>query len=132
MPAAPNRRRFPRSAAPDMMWRMSVAAPRRRLLLALATNERWERAIRAMPGGERLAYRWARPYVAGARLADALARAHRLASEGLASSIDLFGESVADPVEADRVTDEYVVLAAALDQAPNDCFLSIDLSHIGL
>jgi proline dehydrogenase len=115
-----------------MMWRMSVAAARRRLLFALATSARWERTIRAIPGGERMAYRWARPYVAGARLADALARAHRLASEGLASSIDLFGESVADPLEADRVSDEYVVLAGALDQAPDDCFLSIDLSHIGV
>ena len=115
-----------------MMWRMSVAAARRRVLLALATSARWERAIRAIPGGEPMAYRWALPYVAGARLPDALARVHLLASEGLASSIDFFGDSVADPLEADRVTDEYVVLAAALDQAPNDCFLSIDLSHIGL
>jgi proline dehydrogenase len=115
-----------------MIWRVSIATARRRLLFALATSARWEGAVRAIPVGERMAHRWARPYVAGTRLADAVARAHRLASEGLASSIDLFGESVADPLEADRVSDAYVVLARALDQAPDDCFASIDLSHIGV
>jgi proline dehydrogenase len=111
---------------------VSVAAAPRRLLFALATSPAWERAVRALPGGERAAYRLARPYIAGTRLEDALASAHRLAAEGLASSIDLFGESVSDPTEADRVADDYVALARTLDQAPENTFLSIDLSHIGL
>jgi len=115
-----------------MIHRVSVATAPRRLLFALATSAACERAIRALPGGERSAYRLARPYVAGTRLEDALACARRLAAEGLASSIDFFGESVSDPIEADRVADDYVALARTLDQAPENTFLSIDLSHIGL
>jgi len=115
-----------------MIHRVSVATAPRRLLFALATSASCERAIRALPGGERSAYRLARPYVAGTRLEDALACARRLAAEGLASSIDFFGESVSDPIEADRVADDYVALARTLDQAPENTFLSIDLSHIGL
>jgi proline dehydrogenase len=104
----------------------------RRIRLALATSRRWERAVRSFPGGEQAAYRLARRHVAGARLEDALACARRLAADGLASSIDFFGESVSDRVEADRVADHYLALAHALDDAPEDTFLSIDLSHIGL
>ena len=107
-------------------------APLRRLVLALATSESWERAVRAFPRGERTAYRLAGPYVAGTRPRDAIACAHRLATEGLASSIDFFGESVSDPIEADEVAHDYIALAHALDEAPQNTFLSIDLSHIGL
>jgi proline dehydrogenase len=100
--------------------------------LALATSVGWERAVRALPGGERSAYRLARRYVAGTRPEDALACAHRLAAAGLSTSIDFFGENVSDPIEADRVTDHYVALGRALEEAPTDTFLSVDLSHIGI
>jgi len=89
----------------------------RRVLFALATSAGWERAVRALPGGERGAYRLARRYVAGTRPQDALACAHRLAAAGLASSIDFFGENISDPIEADRVTDHYVALPVT--QAPH-------------
>jgi proline dehydrogenase len=111
---------------------VSVPLIARRVLLALATSAGWERAVRALPGGESGAYRLARGYVAGTRPQDAFACAHRLAAAGLASSIDFFGENVSDPIEADRVTDHYVALAQALGRAPENTFLSIDLSHIGL
>lgn len=114
------------------MFRVSVAAAPRRVLFALATSAGWERAVRVLPGGERSAYRLARRYVAGTRVEDALACAYRLAAEGLASSIDFFGESISDPIQADRVADDYVALARTLEQAPENAFLSIDLSHIGL
>jgi proline dehydrogenase len=100
--------------------------------LALATSAGWERAVRALPGGERGAYRLASRYVAGTRLEDALACAQRLAAAGLASSIDFFGENVADPAEADGVTEHYVALAQTLERTSENTFLSIDLSHIGL
>jgi proline dehydrogenase len=115
-----------------IIHRVSVAVTARRVLLALAMSEELERAVHALPGGERGAYRLARRHVAGTRPPDALACAHRLAAVGLASSIDFFGENVSDPVEADRVTDHYVALARSLEQAPGNTFLSIDLSHIGL
>lgn len=100
--------------------------------LALATSSAWERAVSAAPGGRWVAYRLSRSYVAGPTVDDALARAHRLAEHGLSSSIDLFGERVTDPAEADRVTDDYVALAQTLQRAPASAWLSIDLSHIGL
>jgi proline dehydrogenase len=103
----------------------------RRVLFAAATSERWEQFVRVLPGGERLAYRLASRYVAGTRLEDALACADRLAEQGLACSIDFFGEDVVDPLRADHVADRYVELARRLDRVP-DAFLSIDLSHIGL
>jgi proline dehydrogenase len=111
---------------------VSVALTARRFLLTLATSGGWERTVRAIPGGERSAYRRASRYVAGIQREDALACSHRLAAAGLASSIDFFGENVSDPVEADRVTDHYVALAQTLERAPEDTFLCIDLSHIGL
>jgi proline dehydrogenase len=123
---------MPRVAVASIIHRVAVAVTARRVLFALATSAGWERAVRALPGGERAAYRLARGYVAGTRREDALARAHRLAAAGLASSIDFFGENVSDPVEADSVTDHYLVLAQALERAPENTFLSIDLSHIGL
>jgi proline dehydrogenase len=111
---------------------VSIAVSARRALLALATSPGWERAVRALPGGERVAYRLARPYVGGTQIEDALSCAHRLAAADLASSIDFFGENVRDPIEADGVTDHYVALAQALARGPANTFLSVDLSHIGL
>jgi proline dehydrogenase len=111
---------------------VSLAVAARRVLAALVTSAGWERAVRALPGGERGAYGLARRYVAGTRRDDALSCAHRLAAAELASSIDFFGENVCDPIEADGVADHYVALAQTLERAPADTFLSIDLSHIGL
>jgi proline dehydrogenase len=65
-------------------------------------------------------------------LSRARARACRLGGAGLASSIDFFGENISDPIQADRVTEHYVALAQRLEQARENTFLSIDLSHIGL
>ena len=84
----------------------------RRPLFALATSERFERAVRRSWRGEMLAYQLASRYVAGRTTDDALATAHRLAEQGVLSSIDLFGEGVEDPREADRVAEAYVELAA--------------------
>lgn len=115
-----------------MIRPVPVAAVPRRLLFALATTSSWERAVRAVPGGERTAWRLATRYVAGTRLDDALGCADGLSRDALACSVDLFGEQVSDPVEADRVADEYVALARDLARFPDGTFLSIDLSHIGL
>jgi proline dehydrogenase len=103
----------------------------RRLLFSAATSERWEQCVRALPGGEAYAYRLASRYVAGTRLQDAIVCTDRLAGQGLACSIDFFGESVCEPRQADQVADRYVELARTLDRTP-DTFLSIDLSHIGV
>jgi proline dehydrogenase len=103
----------------------------RRVLFAFATSDRFERAVRAAPGGEGLAYRFAARYVAGLSVDDALATARRLADQGIVSSIDLFGERVSDPRAADRVADAYVELARRLEEAPAGTWLALDLSHVG-
>ena len=89
--------------------------------------------MRSAPGGETLAYQLASRYFAGVTIEDALATAHRLAAQGVLSSIDFFGENVFDPVEADRVTDEYLALAGRIaTEAPAGTYLSLDLSHVAL
>jgi proline dehydrogenase len=104
----------------------------RRPLFALATSDRFERAVRRVPRGEPIAYRLASRYVAGRTTEEALGTARRLADSGVLSSIDFFGERVSDPAEADRVTDAYVSLAGRLREAGPDAYLSLDLSHIAL
>ena len=104
----------------------------RRPLFALATSERFERAVRWSWRGEMLAYHLASRYVGGRSTDDALATAHRLAEQGVLSSIDLFGEGVEDPREADRVAEAYVELAGCVSDAPPGTYLSLDLSHVGV
>jgi proline dehydrogenase len=104
----------------------------RRPMFALATSDRFERAVRGSSRGEALAYRLASRYVAGLTAEDAFATASRLAERGVLSSIDFFGERVSDPAEADRVTEVYVSLAQRLGNAPPRTYLSVDLSHLAI
>jgi len=104
----------------------------RRPLFALATSDRFERAVRATWRGEMFAYHLAARYVAGLTVDDALTTARGLAATGVLSSIDLFGENVADPVKAERTAEAYVELAGRLSEAPPGTYLSLDLSHLGL
>jgi proline dehydrogenase len=104
---------------------------RRRVLFHLATNPIYERAILVAPGGRERAWRSARRYVAGERLEDAVAVARALAADGIAATIDLFGERVGDAGHAARVADAYVELAGALAATPPETWLALDLSHVG-
>jgi proline dehydrogenase len=104
----------------------------RAVVFLLATSEGFERAMKCLPGGRALAWRFASRYVAGRSSADALQVARQLLEQGHGVSVDLFGERVADAAVADRVLAEYLQLAAALPAAPADVWLSVDLSHLGL
>jgi proline dehydrogenase len=105
----------------------------RELLLHLATSSRLERVVKAAPGGERAAWHAASRYVAGRSVGDALTAARALLADGHAVSIDLFGERVDDPAVADRVTIEYVALAArSVELGTDRAWLSVDLSHLGV
>jgi proline dehydrogenase len=112
----------------------------RTLLLHLATSRRLERAVRATPGAERAAWRAAHRYVAGETRADAIRTAGTLIASGHSVSIDRFGEHVEDAAEADRVTGEYLALAAAIDAPGNPLcepsadrtWLSVDLTHLAV
>lgn len=92
-----------------------------------------ETAVRRVPGVLDGAWRRAGVrYVAGPDAASALAVAHRLDAIGIAASIDLFGERVADRRRVLAVVDDYLRLAATLvTAAPGGTWLSLDLSHVG-
>ncbi len=110
----------------------------RAILFRLATSERLERAVRRAPSGERLAWRAAARYVAGPDAKAAVQRARDLAADGIAASLDLFGELVRDPAEADRITADYLALAGQLAAPPEgaslppDTWLAVDLTHLAL
>jgi proline dehydrogenase len=102
------------------------------ILFRLATSTRLERAARAAPLGERLAWRAASRYVAGTTAAAAAQVARELRDRGMDSSIDQFGELVQDTATAERVAASYLGLADQVNALPADTWLSIDLSHLGL
>lgn len=103
----------------------------RTLLFRLATSTTWERAVRATPVGERVAGRLAARYIAGAA-EEAFAIARQLRARGVATSIDYFGELVADVRTAEAVATAYDDLAARLTGEGDGTWLAIDLSHLGL
>ncbi|TFV57566.1 proline dehydrogenase [Geodermatophilus sp. DF01-2] len=104
----------------------------RAVLFRLATSERFERAVRALPGGETRTWQAARRYVAGRTRDEALATTAEVLHRGHAVSVDLFGELVREPALADRVVDDYRRLVAALPLPPADVWLSVDLTHLAL
>ncbi|MEV4123627.1 proline dehydrogenase family protein [Nocardia sp. NPDC049707] len=104
----------------------------RAILFRLATSVVVEQAVRAVPRGADLAWRAASRYVAGATAADAVRVAGELRARGVAASIDQFGELVDDPRVAHQVADDYLRLADDLAALPQDVWLSVDLSHLGL
>ncbi len=102
------------------------------MLFRLATSERFERAVKGLPGGEANAWRSASRYVAGRTRAEALPTTADLLDRGHGVSIDLFGELVRDSATAARVAEDYLSLAAVLPAPPADVWLSVDLSHLAL
>lgn len=103
----------------------------RRLLYALATSRRFERVVRGVRPFERAAYRSAQHYVAGTNLTDALAAIRRLRADGLAGSLDFFGESETDSDAVDEVVHSYERAAAAIS-SDDDVYLEVVPSHLGL
>jgi proline dehydrogenase len=104
----------------------------RAILFRLATSVRFERAVRALPHGERLAWRAASRYVSGTDATDAFRVARQLSERGVHASIDQFGEQVRDIAVAERIAADYQRLADELIGLPEDVWLSVDLSHLGL
>jgi proline dehydrogenase len=104
----------------------------RAVLFRLATSTRLERAARAAPRGERLAWHAASRYVAGKTAAAAARVTRELHDRGVAASIDQFGELVQDTATAEQVAASYLKLADQVNALPADTWLSVDLSHLGL
>ena len=104
----------------------------RTVLFRLATSTRFERTVKAVPQGQEAAWRAASRYVAGTEAADAVRAARQLHARGIGCSIDQFGEQVTDPAVAGRVAEDYRRLAGEIADLPEDVWLSVDLSHLGL
>ena len=102
------------------------------ILFRLATSGRFERAVRALPLGERLAWQAASRYVSGTTAADAFELTLSLHDRGVDASIDQFGELAGDVALAESVGADYLSLADKLPGLPQGTWLSIDLSHLGL
>jgi len=112
--------------------RLDVVAVDRAVLFRLATSERLERIVKAVPGGDAQAWRAASRYVAGRSRDEGLMATVDLLAQGHGVSVDLFGELARDQATADRVTEDYLALAAALPDPPADVWLSLDLSHLAI
>ncbi len=104
----------------------------RTILFKMATSDRLERSIKSVPGGEDATWRAASRYVAGRNREEALRTAGDLLAAGHGVSVDLFGELVADPAEANRIAEEYRSLASVLPPPPADAWLAVDLSHLAV
>jgi proline dehydrogenase len=110
---------------------VNVKAIARRAAFRLATSDQLERAVLALGPLRALAFRHGRRYVAGTDERAALAAVQALERTGLAASVDLFGENVADPARADSDTRRYLALAGMLAEHPGT-YVSLDCSHLGL
>jgi proline dehydrogenase len=111
----------------------AMAAPlRRKVMYALATNERVESLARAVPLVERQAYRAAKRYVAGATLDEAIDAVRRLHEAGFGVSLDMFGEGASDDATVRRIVDSYRDAAERLASVGVDAHLEIVPSHLGI
>ncbi len=75
---------------------------------------------------------FARRFIAGTTLAEALAVASRLKTQGFATTVDHLGENVTSASEAQRATDQYIIILKALKERNLDRNVSVKLSQIGL
>lgn len=117
-----------------MSTRRAEAAARktaRAVAFRLATSDRFEQIVLKTAPLHRRVYRHAQRYVAGLDQNAAFSAVESLGRGGLSASIDLFGENVADPAQAERATSEYLSLAEALTAHPGT-YVSLDCSHLGL
>ncbi|HUR26727.1 MAG TPA: proline dehydrogenase family protein [Planctomycetota bacterium] len=75
---------------------------------------------------------FARNYIAGETLPDALAKLRELAHDGHPGILDILGEDVTTEAASRAVAAEYMAAAAELARAKLDCYVSIKPTHVGL
>src|SRR5439155_20590246 len=100
----------------------------RKTLLYLSNQPRVFRFIR----GNGLAKRFARRFVAGETLPDAVAAVRALNAKGISASLDLLGESVTNDREARTARDAYLELLGRIHDQRLDANVSIKLTAMGL
>jgi proline dehydrogenase len=75
---------------------------------------------------------FARRFIAGETVADAIAAVRHIQSQGLHSTLDYLGESVTSLAAAETATREYLQLVEAVDRANAERNLSLKLTQLGL
>ena len=75
---------------------------------------------------------FARRFIAGETVADAIAAVRHIQSQGLLCTLDYLGESVTSLAAADTATREYLQLVDAVDRADAERNLSLKLTQLGL
>ncbi len=75
---------------------------------------------------------FARRYIAGRTIEEAIDVARKLKTHGILSTIDNLGENVTDAREARGAVDEYLKLLDAIEAAGVDSTISLKLTHMGL
>ncbi len=96
----------------------------------LAGSQRLQRA--ASRYGMRSPRSFARRFVAGETVADAIEAARALEAQGLTQTLDLLGESVSNEAGAHAATDAYLAMMPAMVAADIDRNISIKLTQLGL
>jgi proline dehydrogenase len=102
--------------------------PLRNLILWLSTKKSVTDAI-AKRG---MKYGFARRFVAGEALEDAIAAATELAHAGRRTTLNQLGENVTTPEESRLSCNAYLEMLHAIDRAALDATISIKLTHLGL
>ena len=75
---------------------------------------------------------FARNYIAGETLPEALDKLRELARDGHPGILDILGEDVTTPEASRAVANEYMQAAGELARAKLDCYVSIKPTHVGL
>lgn len=75
---------------------------------------------------------FAKPYVAGETIAEALTHIHTLNDKGFTATLDILGEHVQSIDEAADITKSYIEILDAISEQDLDCNISIKPTHIGL
>jgi len=99
----------------------------RRALLWLSEQPRIFRFVRR----SRLARRFASRFVAGEEVAEGVVAARTLEAREIRVSLDLLGESVSVPAEAEAACDHYVELQDAMQAAGVEVNVSVKLTQMG-
>ncbi len=75
---------------------------------------------------------FARPYIAGEHLSDAVAVVKKLNSQGIMATLDVLGESITQKEEATEATQEIIEVLNAIKKERLDANVSIKLTQLGL
>jgi len=86
--------------------------------------------IKKLP--EPVAYIFAKKYIAGAHLEDAVTAVKRLNAQGIVATLDVLGEAVTNKEESVRAKQRYLDTLDAINQHKLDANISIKPTHFGL